>query len=89
MLFIFSTPVLIRYLWQLKTVVFLHLCLMRTVLLPKINSLIILAHIITIYWVGRYVKGENIEVVLAEFSTLRLTVLFQSDVTTWLAHGHL
>ncbi len=26
MLFIFSTPVLIRYLWQLKTVVFLHWC---------------------------------------------------------------
>ncbi len=24
MLFIFSTPVLIRHLWQLKTVVFLH-----------------------------------------------------------------
>ncbi len=27
MLFIFSTPVLIRHLWQLKTVVFLHWCL--------------------------------------------------------------
>ncbi len=27
MLFIFSTPVLIRHLWQLKTVVFLHRCL--------------------------------------------------------------
>jgi hypothetical protein len=26
MLFIFSTPVLIRHLWQLKTVVFLHWC---------------------------------------------------------------
>jgi hypothetical protein len=24
MLFIFSTPVLIRHLWQLKTVIFLH-----------------------------------------------------------------
>ncbi len=33
MLFIFSTPVLIRHLWQLKTVVSLHLCLIRTVLL--------------------------------------------------------
>jgi hypothetical protein len=33
MLFIFSTPVLIRHLWQLKTVVFLHQCLIRTVLL--------------------------------------------------------
>ncbi len=27
MLFISSTPVLIRHLWELKTVVFLHLCL--------------------------------------------------------------
>ncbi len=27
MSFIFSTPVLIRHLWQLKTVVFLHWCL--------------------------------------------------------------
>ncbi len=33
MLFIFSTPVLIRYLWQLKTVVFLHWCLICAVLL--------------------------------------------------------
>ncbi len=35
MLFIFSTPVLIRHLWQLKTVAFLHGCLIRTVLLIK------------------------------------------------------
>ena len=35
MLFIFSTPVLIRHLWQPKTVVFLHLCLVCAVLLPK------------------------------------------------------
>jgi hypothetical protein len=33
MLFIFSTPVLIRHLWQLKTVVFLHWCLICTLLL--------------------------------------------------------
>jgi hypothetical protein len=33
MLLIFSTPVLIRHLWQLKTVVSLHWCLMHTVLL--------------------------------------------------------
>ncbi len=32
MLFIFSTPVLIRHLWQLKTVIFLHWCLMHAVL---------------------------------------------------------
>ncbi len=31
MLFIFSTPGLIRHRWQLKTVVFLHWCLIRTV----------------------------------------------------------
>jgi hypothetical protein len=33
MLFIFSTPVLIGHLWQLKTVVFLHWCLIFDVLL--------------------------------------------------------
>ncbi len=33
MLFIFTTPVLIRHPWQLKTVVFLHRCLIRAVLL--------------------------------------------------------
>jgi hypothetical protein len=32
MLFIFSTPVLIRHLWQLKTVVYVQCCLMRAVL---------------------------------------------------------
>jgi hypothetical protein len=31
MLFIFSTPALIRHLWQLKTVVFQHWCLKRAV----------------------------------------------------------
>jgi hypothetical protein len=36
MLFIFSTPELIRNLWQLKTAVFLHWCLLRGVPLPKI-----------------------------------------------------
>jgi hypothetical protein len=30
---LFSTPVLIRHLWQLKTVVFLHWCLIHAVLL--------------------------------------------------------
>ncbi len=33
MLFIFSVPVLIRYLWHLKTVVFLHWCLKCALLL--------------------------------------------------------
>jgi hypothetical protein len=32
-LFIFSTPVLLRHLWQLKTVVCLHWCLIHAVLL--------------------------------------------------------
>ncbi len=31
MLFIFSTPVSIRHMWQLKTVVHLHWCLIRAV----------------------------------------------------------
>jgi hypothetical protein len=29
----FSTPVLIRHMWQLKTVVFLHCCIIHAVLL--------------------------------------------------------
>ncbi len=33
MLFIFSTPVLIRHLWPLKTVVFTYWCLIRALLL--------------------------------------------------------
>jgi len=33
MLFIFSTPVLIRHLWRLETDVFLHWCLICSVLL--------------------------------------------------------
>ncbi len=33
MLFISPTPVLIRHPWQLKTVVFMHWCIMCTVLL--------------------------------------------------------
>ncbi len=37
MQFIFSTPVLIRHLWQLKTVVFLHQCLICAVLLQTRN----------------------------------------------------
>ncbi len=36
MYFIFSTPVLIRHLWQLKTVVFVHWYLICTVLLAKL-----------------------------------------------------
>jgi hypothetical protein len=32
--FNFLTPVLIRHLWQLKTVVFQHWCLLRTVPFP-------------------------------------------------------
>ncbi len=35
MLFIFSTPVLNRHLWHLKTVDFLHWCLMNAILLAK------------------------------------------------------
>ncbi len=31
MLFILSSPLLIRHLWQLKKVIFLHLCLIRAV----------------------------------------------------------
>ncbi len=35
MLFIYSTPVLIRHLWQFTTVVFVHWCLICAVLLLK------------------------------------------------------
>jgi hypothetical protein len=37
MLFIFSTPELIRNLWQLKTAVLLHWCLKRAVLLISLK----------------------------------------------------
>ncbi len=47
MLYIFSMPVLIRHLQQLKTVVFLHWCLMHTVLLVKV------------YLSSRGTSGEN------------------------------
>ncbi len=38
MVFIFSTPVLIRHLWQLKAVGFLHWCLICAVLLNIFSS---------------------------------------------------
>ncbi len=38
MWFIFSTPVLIGHMWQLKTVVFLHWCLIRA--LPSIENIL-------------------------------------------------
>ncbi len=38
MLFIFSTPVLFRHLWLLKTVAFLHWCLICAVLLCNYKS---------------------------------------------------
>jgi len=43
MLFIFSMPVSIRHLWQHKTVVFLHWCLIRAVLMPTVKLFTTLA----------------------------------------------
>ncbi len=43
---IFSTPVLIRHLWQLKIVVFLHWCLINALLL----SLVTLLFVIPLKW---------------------------------------
>ncbi len=37
---------------------------------------------------ARYLTGDNLEVVWAEFSTLSLAVLLQRNVTVWQAHGH-
>ncbi len=42
MLFIFSTRVLIRHLWQLKTVVFVHWCLIHVVLLTTLEASIMI-----------------------------------------------
>ncbi len=39
MLFIFSTPVFIRHLCQLKTVVILHRCLIRALPLAKFSAI--------------------------------------------------
>jgi hypothetical protein len=41
---IFSTPVLIRHLWQLKTVVFLHRCLISPVPLKLLLFVLVLAN---------------------------------------------
>jgi hypothetical protein len=37
----------------------------------------------------RYLTGENLKVVLTEFFTLRLAVLFQSDINARLSCSHL
>jgi hypothetical protein len=37
MSFIFSAPVIIRHLWQLKTVVYLHRCLIRAFILHMLS----------------------------------------------------
>jgi hypothetical protein len=37
--FHFSTPVLIKHLWQLKAVVFLHRCLIRAILIDSVHQL--------------------------------------------------
>jgi hypothetical protein len=47
----FSTPVLIRYLWQLKTVVFMHGCLLRAVLLKTVIDLILMFFLPSFIWV--------------------------------------
>jgi hypothetical protein len=39
-------------------------------------------------WGTGYLTRENLEVVLAEFSTLSWTGLFQSNVTEWQANSH-
>ncbi len=39
MLFTFSTTVLNRHLWQLKTVVFLHWCLICAILMLELQNL--------------------------------------------------
>jgi len=48
MLFIFSTPVLIRNLWQLMTVVLMHRCLICVVLLRQsaITSSVVMSGVI-------------------------------------------
>ncbi len=53
MLFIFSAPVLIGHLWQHKTVVFLHRCLLPAVILRQNKSMfsyqfLIVSHIQTV-----------------------------------------
>ncbi len=50
MFFIFSTPVLIKHLWRLKTIVFLH-CLIHAV--PLQNSFVRASFILDI-WIGNH-----------------------------------
>jgi hypothetical protein len=37
---------------------------------------------------ARYLTGENLEVVWAEFSTLSCAVLFQINLNAWHTHSH-
>ncbi len=63
MLFIFSMPMLIRHLWQMKTVVFLHWCLIRAVLLSLIWPLHSIITVLILYFkfysAGRSKKDWN------------------------------
>ncbi len=56
MLFIFSTPVLIRHLWQLKKVVLLHCCFIRAVLLLNLASDEHSSLFLTINWEKEFCK---------------------------------
>ena len=67
MLFIFSTPVLFRHLWQLEAAVFLHRCLICIVLLPfpsilLLQFLLLEAEVSTakiVYITGRRIDGSS------------------------------
>ena len=49
MLFIFSMPVLVRHLWQLKTIIFLYWCLIRAVLFLSCSILAQRFNLISVY----------------------------------------
>ncbi len=70
MLFIFSTPELIRHLWQLRTIVFLHQCLICSVPLPGTNTLSL--------WSGA--SGTNKFSFMAQYVCVNIVKLFSSSL---------
>jgi hypothetical protein len=81
MLFIFSIPVLIRHLWELKTVVFLHWCLLRRAVLLFVEQKLMLgccfkAHLHHGENLAKLVHLKKTKKAFWIFKTLKLNTIF-------------
>jgi hypothetical protein len=84
MLFIFSTPVLIKHLRQFKTIVFLHWCLICALLflkLPKIKSLILTGE--------HNIYGRKPKSCLGRVFNFKLGSLTDNTINPLNANGHI